>query len=55
MEMRASEVTAHAASKIENSSSLNAQDKDRTVNDDQLSPVLLNQASAGNHEMTNGP
>ena len=55
MKMKASESAAHAASIIENSSSLNAQDKDRTVNDDQLSPVLLNQASAGNHEMTNGP
>ena len=55
MEMRASEVTAHAASKIENSSSLNAQDKDPNVNNDKLTPVLLNQASTGKHEIKNGP
>ena len=53
--MRASEATAHAASNIDNSSSLNVADKDPTVKNDQLSPVLLNQASAGKHEMKNGP
>lgn len=52
--MEASESTAHAASKIENSSSLNAQGKDLKVMNDQLNPVLLHQASTGNHEMKNG-